>query len=192
MAVSELPDPNLLRQLIDYEPLTGSMVWRARLVEMFTGEYGRAGGARPASWVCNRWNANFAGKPALATIMKDGYLAGNIFRRQYKAHRIAWAVYYGEAPKGFIDHIDGNPANNAIDNLRLVNHAGNMRNTKKPCTNKSGAVGVWFDKGLGKWTAYIGSGGRKRHIGVYEEKSDAITARKEVEKQLGFHENHGR
>jgi hypothetical protein len=48
----------------------------------------------------------------------------------FTAHRVAWALYHGEfVPNDrIIDHIDGNPDNNRIENLRLVTHSENQKN----------------------------------------------------------------
>lgn len=43
-------------------------------------------------------------------------------------HRLIWFIVYGEWPKQQIDHIDGNPSNNSILNLRDVSHTDNMNN----------------------------------------------------------------
>lgn len=49
-------------------------------------------------------------------------------------HRIIWKLVYGKDPDQVIDHIDGNPSNNRIENLRDVSpvkNAQNRVNTKK-------------------------------------------------------------
>jgi hypothetical protein len=48
--------------------------------------------------------------------------------KPYSVHRIAAAAFLGPRPDGTeIDHADGNPLNNAIENLSYVTHAENMR-----------------------------------------------------------------
>jgi hypothetical protein len=50
------------------------------------------------------------------------------------AHRIIWKLIHGKDPDQVIDHIDGNPSNNRIENLRDVSPAKNAQNrvnTKK-------------------------------------------------------------
>jgi hypothetical protein len=43
--------------------------------------------------------------------------------------RVIYEAFRGEIPAGFeIDHIDGNPSNNAVYNLRAVSHKENMQN----------------------------------------------------------------
>ena len=42
-------------------------------------------------------------------------------------HRVIWAYFFGEIPEGcHIHHIDGNPANNCIDNLQLLTREKHM------------------------------------------------------------------
>ena len=73
------------------------------------------------------------------------------------SHRVIWEMFYGVVPKGLeVDHIDGNPSNNAINNLRLVTKAVNTRNKKLCITNMSGVTGVNLrtdGKGTNYWTA---------------------------------------
>lgn len=50
------------------------------------------------------------------------------------AHRVIWKMVYGKDPDQVIDHIDGNPSNNRVENLRDVSPAKNAQNrvnTKK-------------------------------------------------------------
>lgn len=51
---------------------------------------------------------------------------------KFSAHRVVWNLFNGEIPKGLvIDHIDGNPLNNNIKNLRVVSQAENNRNSAR-------------------------------------------------------------
>lgn len=71
-------------------------------------------------------------------------------------HRIVWALHFPISEDKVIDHIDGNPWNNRIENLREVDRATNSRNTKKHASNKSGVTGVNFKRnrdGHTYWTA---------------------------------------
>lgn len=49
-----------------------------------------------------------------------GYRIIRLDWHKYLAHRLAWFYVYGAWPDHLIDHIDGNPLNNAIANLREV------------------------------------------------------------------------
>lgn len=71
-------------------------------------------------------------------------------------HRIVWALHFPISEYKVIDHIDGNPWNNRIENLREVDRATNSRNMKRSTSNKSGVTGVNFKKnvdGHTYWTA---------------------------------------
>lgn len=48
----------------------------------------------------------------------------------YGAHRLAWLYVYGEHPKDCIDHINNDPSDNRIENLREATKGENTRNRK--------------------------------------------------------------
>lgn len=179
------PDPMLLRSLLDYDPETGGLSWRARPAHMF------AEAPRGAERAAASWNARYAGKPALAGVGRQGYARGAIFDRIYLAHRVAWAIYHGSWPDGEIDHINHVRTDNRISNLRLVSRDENCRNASRASNNSSGTTGVSWHKRAGKWLAVIVHDGEQRHLGVFTEFEDAVAARKQAERDLGFHLNHG-
>lgn len=67
------------------------------------------------------------GKPA-GHCDRTGYRRIMLDYKMYLAHRIIWLLHYSEWPVNYIDHIDGNPRNNKIENLRDVSHSENMFN----------------------------------------------------------------
>lgn len=122
-----------------------------------------------------KWNGKHAGKVA-GSIDKTGHVFRSIDGQHYMAHRIAWLVVYGLEPDGFIDHKDGNPANNAISNLRIATTTQNSANASIRADNTSGARGVCFDKQRGLWKAAISNNGRRWCLGHFKSPLDAAAA----------------
>src|SRR5690606_8595946 len=50
--------------------------------------------------------------------------------RNYMMHRLAWLYVYGRWPRAMIDHINGDPRDNRIVNLRDVTNAVNQQNQR--------------------------------------------------------------
>lgn len=169
----------VLNQLLKYNPTTGDLIWKPRPIEFFkTGSEFK------------RWNARYK-ETVAGSLHKHGYLQVKILGRMYKAHRIAWALYYGEWPEGQIDHEDRSRANNRIKNLRVVSNQENQKNVSMKKNNKSGHTGVRWSPRLQKWYADIGVDYKTIHLGVFTELEDAIAARKAAEIEYNFHPNHG-
>jgi hypothetical protein len=177
----ELFDALELRKLLTYDYETGLLYWLPRPVSMFS-----------CKCVQHRWNLSFANKPAFTAKANNGYLKGSVLNRQMLAHRVIWALVHGEWPKDQIDHIDGDRSNNRIENLRDVPEFINRRNTARKQFTTAPYNGVTKDKRTGKWVARIHYDGLTRHVGVFEDLEEAISARKKAESENGFHENHGR
>ena len=173
MSKKDLPSPEYLRQRLRYEPETGRLFWRE-----YVG-------------FSMRWNSKYPGREA-GIINPRGYLRVCVDCVVHQAHRIIWAMHYGEWPDGEIDHIDGNKINNKIENLRSVSRVENGRNLALPKDNTSGVIGVSWHKQRKKWIARIKANGTYHYLGLFSNFDDAITARKNAEVRYGFHSNHGR
>ncbi len=83
-----------------------------------------------------------------------------------------------------IDHIDRNPWNNRLVNLRVVTRTENRHNLSPASFpgNKSGRRGVSWCEASKKWKAYIGHNGGLVHLGYHTDKDDAVRAREEAER----------
>lgn len=86
------------------------------------------------------------------SINKNGYCAIQAKGQLSYAHRFIYAMFHGFIPKT-IDHIDGNPSNNKIENLREATQGQNLCNKPKQLNNKSGIKGVFWDSRRKEWTA---------------------------------------
>lgn len=113
--------------------------------------------------------------------------------KNFLEHRLAWETVNGPIPKNKqVDHINGNPADNRIKNLRLVDPQENQRNMKLSKLSKTGYPGVHFDVKYNTYRVAIYYNRQKIHLGIFDSKEKAILARKKAEKQYGYHPNHGR
>lgn len=180
MATKPLPSPELLRQLLRYEPETGKLFWRERPVSMFKSE------ANSRSW-----NTRFADNEAFTADSGRGYKIGCIGGKMLKGHRVSWAIFYGEWPDGFLDHINQKRGNNRITNLRNSDIVGNARNSKMSRSNNSGRTGVHWLSNIQKWRAKIGFHGKQIIIGCFDDFGDAVTARENAERKHGYSKRHG-
>ncbi len=185
MASKALPSPEVLRQLLRYEPDTGKLFWLPRGPEMFKDGY------RTASGNCTNWNARYSGSEAFTALDRNGYRHGTVFNVHYMAHRLAWVLHYGIAPVDQIDHINGDAQDNRIVNLRSVSQAQNMRNLKQAKNNTSGVTGVRWRQDTGKWETRVIVQGRRVFSGSFSSMEEAISARRAAEAAHGYHPNHG-
>lgn len=124
------------------------------------------------------------------TVEKRGYRIIHFKKKAIKAHRLIWAFSHGYFPDGEIDHIDGNPSNNKISNLRVVDRSKNQMNQGLQKNNKSGIKGVHFCNGKGKWVAKINCDKNRLHLGCFDSIEEAAEKRFEAEKV--FHGQYAR
>ncbi|MCM2574533.1 HNH endonuclease [Achromobacter xylosoxidans] len=169
---------SIAREALSYSPDTGALAWLPRRRTLFTTDQ---------QW--RAWNTRYAGKEA-GRIANDGYRKVTMLGGRYQAHRLIWLLVYGCWPAGEIDHINGDPADNRLANLRDVSHQENQRNQRLKSSNTSGFNGVLWDKTTKRWKAYIG-GAQRTHVGFFDTPEAAAAARKAAQQRLGFHPNHG-
>lgn len=129
VAPKPLPDLELLRQTYRYDPETGDLWFRDDLPHMPLKMSARYAGTIAGDTRSNRRCCNFS--------------YGGVHYR-LKGYRIAWALFYGRDPYPFqIDHIDGDPSNDRITNLRLATASENRANSRVLRTTRTGVRGVY-------------------------------------------------
>lgn len=117
---------------------------------------------------------------------RSGHLYLKIAGKRLPLHRIAWFLHHGQWPAERIDHINGNPADNRVANLRLASHAENIRNSAKWRTRPGRLKGTVFISGNSRrpWLARITVNGHARQLGYYATEAEAGRAYDAAAKEL--------
>lgn len=128
------------------------------------------------------WVHNVHGKEYRSIMIK---------KKRYYAHRLACFYVTGSWPKQDTDHINGIGTDNRWSNLRDVSTSDNCRNRRIPLNNKSGVIGVSWEKLVSKWRADIMINSKKTCLGFFDSLEDAAKIRKAAEIEHTYHPNHG-
>jgi hypothetical protein len=120
-------------------------------------------------------------------IHRDGYKGFRVNGTVYGEHRLVWLYHFGVMP-ALIDHINGDRADNRVENLRVATPSQNICNSRLAKNNTSGAKGVIWAKDRNQWRARIVSCGVRKWLGSfnsYEEACKTVdNARKELHKDF--------
>tara|TARA_R110000796_G_scaffold4218_8_gene16048 strand:- start:189 stop:677 length:489 start_codon:yes stop_codon:yes gene_type:complete len=156
---------DLLHELFEYRD--GDLIWK-----------GSTGGNAAAGKIAGTANA-------------EDYRRIAVNRKLYQAHRLVFLMHHGHLPR-FIDHIDNDPRNNRIENLRPATNGQNQWNQAIASHNTSGFKGVSWNKRKKKWYARVYKDD-KCHFGGYHENAEeaneaAIALREKLHGEFVRHE----
>jgi hypothetical protein len=151
-----------VKQLFDYDPLTGELTWRIRAANnVFAGQ--RAG-------------------------VEDYQTNGNPRRRQvrianvsYNEAHIIWVWMTGAWPRSKIDHADLNPFNNSWSNLRKATTGQNTANGRN---RRLGRLKWTYLQSSGRYQAQVRSKGTIHCLGSYDTEQEAHDVAYAVAQQL--------
>lgn len=143
-------------------------------------------------WKSDR-GCNIKANDLVGGISKSGYKRTKINGVQYFCHRLIYIYFNGEISDGlFIDHIDNDPLNNNIENLRLCTPSENSQNRGLSSRNRSGIKGVHFESKYNKWRAGCRVEGKYYNLGRFVDIREAEKVIKDFREQFhGVFSNHG-
>lgn len=167
---NDIPSREYLKKVLSYYPESGKFYWKKRSKEMFQDK------KLSSDVLQKRWNAKYAGKEAFFGTMKSGYKKGFLNGKFYLAHRVAWVMEKGTNPPSIIDHINGDPSDNRICNLRAASRSQNAANSKIRKDSTTGLKGVSWHPQSKKWRARISSGKIRKCLGLFDSVEDAHLA----------------
>lgn len=167
MSGKETPDLlAALRQCCVYHPNTGKLYWR------------------PNNIMSAAWRAKYVGEEAFTHTYANGRRNGKFMQVKLEASRVAWALAMRRWPVGDIDHIDRDPSNNRLTNLRDVSETVNLLNTKLSKNNKTGVHGVSVRGN--RFVAMLGYKRKLHYLGTFNSVDEAYAARVAFGKSLGL------
>jgi hypothetical protein len=148
-----------LKELLSYDPETGIFTWKTTRGRMMAGD--EAG-----------------------SLFNKGYVFISVDEKRYMRSRLAWFYIHGVWPKEFIDHKNGNRADDRLSNLREATCAENNRNSQRHKKNSTGFRGVTWRPKDHSWEAAIRNGGGKIYLGRFKTGEEAHKAYCDAAKKL--------
>lgn len=100
-----------------------------------------------------------------------GYIKMRVDGKMYMAHRIIFKMFNKDYEGATLDHINNNPSDNRIENLRLATREENNRNAVLRKDNKSGVKGVYWNPRDKYWTAAISYNKQRKVLGNFKDLS---------------------
>jgi hypothetical protein len=106
----------------------------------------------------------------VGTLNSSKRLTIHIYGKSYLVHRLIYLYHHGYLPE-FVDHVDNNPLNNIIENLRPASRSENNRNCTVRKDSATGVKGVYPRKN--KFVAHIRVDGKLTYLGIYSTIQEA-------------------
>lgn len=156
-----------VRELLDYDPVTGSLNWTVRM-PTDPAEGGKAGALAKAGskYQFRRF------------IQIDG--------KRFPAHRLIWLHTNGFLPDGYLVPANGDYDDLRLGNWKVINASEAARRGGPRRTNTSGFRGVTWVKDKSRWLAYITHNYKRVHVGYFPTIGEAINARNNAAANLNL------
>jgi len=95
---------------------------------------------------------------------------------------VIWFLRTGEWAEKIVEHKDGNPQNNCVENLRLATQSDNLCNTAIRSDNTTGVKGIYAR--YGSWAVQLWKNKKCYNFGVYKSIETAKIVRKLAEQRF--------
>ena len=112
------------------------------------------------------------GAVSYGSLKASGYYTVRVFGNDFLVHRLVAFAFRGPPRNSLawqVHHVDGDPSNNRLENLRYVTHQQNMRHShENPSRGSAGAKlsrpVMWRARGSQSWTRYESAVQAAKHL----------------------------
>lgn len=142
-----------LKEILNYDPVTGIFTCKSKRGKKHPGQ--------------------------IAGCVRNRYLTITLNYKRYHASHLAWLYVHGKFPNNYIDHINNNPMDNRLENLREATLQQNQWNKGLQKNNTTGFKGVSIDKSVAngkRYRARAKTNGKEKIIGYFYTPEEAHTA----------------
>jgi hypothetical protein len=151
-----------LKEAFDYDPETGRLVWKVRQ------------------------SSNVPAGTRVGSPTRNGRLLVRLKLQQMYAHRLIWAMHYGEWPKENVSALNGDYTDLRITNFVELSNGLTAQKGGPRRASKSGLKGVSWDKSRGKWIATITRNYKLKNLGRFDTKEEARAAYERAAADMGL------
>ena len=160
-----MPDLDRVKEAFEQNS-DGTFTWKERPLHHF-----------PDLRAMRIWNTKYAGKVAVGSNRKNGYIYLSFDNKCVSAHRLSWYFNNGSCdPQIEIDHRNGIRSDNRIENLRIATPNNNQHNRQLQKNNSSGAKNVYWSNQNNCWKVKMNFMRKDYYFGLFSNKDDAIKA----------------
>lgn len=107
-------------------------------------------------------------------IGSQGYRHTQVGRKQYRVHRLVAEAFLDDFDSAYeVDHINGDKADNRLENLRLMSRHENANAFRGKARGTSRYRGVSYEKRHKKWGARTMVNGKRVFLGRYDSEAEA-------------------
>jgi hypothetical protein len=99
-------------------------------------------------------------KHTYGTVMLD--------KKSYCVHRVIYCMHTGEWPQ-IVDHINNDPKDHRIENLRAATHSTNNMNKSAQSNSKTGIKNLCWSNTHQKWLVQIQKNGKKMFSRMFKD-----------------------
>lgn len=174
----------VLKELVDYDCITGTMKWKWRSSKWFTPSEHKT-----SEHICAIWNSKYAGTTVGSLNKSTQTYRAKVLGKGYELSRLAYLYETGLSPTE-VGHRNGNGLDNSFANLCEQTVIDNRRSRRPHKRNKTLIAGVCFHKRDQLWRAKIRHNGSEIGLGYHKSFFEACAARKSAENTYGYNKSH--